>query len=275
MLNTNLWFSIWRVGIALVIGFISLFLLHFLLRSVEKRLIKSGESGERKKRLTTLVHAGNSIGNVAIFLIVVLMILHELGINITPVLASAGVIGLAFSLGSQTIIKDFLAGVIILSENQYKIGDIITIGQMTGTVEHISLRATYLRDNEGKLILVPNGDIRNISNLTTHWAQVIITLNFDYETDVNQVLVSLEHAIEIAKNKKDLASELVGDPSTFGWTGFTDWAAQAQIIARTRSGKQWFVARELRKIILSQLSREGIKIATPLQRIDINSKEPK
>lgn len=195
------------------------------------------------------------------------MVLHELGINITPILTSAGVVGLAFSLGSQIIIKDFLAGVIILSENQYKIGDIITISQVTGTVEHITLRATYIRDSEGTLTLMPNGDIRSISNLTTHWAQVVITINLDYESDMHQALHSVEDALELLNNEKKISSDIIGSPTVLGWTGFTDWAVQAQIMAKTHPGRQWHVARELRRIVLSQLTNDGIKIATPLQRI--------
>jgi small-conductance mechanosensitive channel len=149
--NSNIWFSLWRVSIALLVGLGSIFVLHLSLRGFDRRLKKSGGSGERLKRLKTLVHAWRSIGHVVIALITVLMVLHELGINITPILASAGVVGLALSLGAQTVIKDLLGGVIILSENQFAIGDIITVGQFTGTVERITLRATYLRDNDCKL----------------------------------------------------------------------------------------------------------------------------
>ena len=267
-MNTNLWISTWRVGIALLVGVGCVVILQLSLRGIEKRLKKSATRGERLKRLTTLVHAGRSIGYVLTLLIVVLMILHELGINITPILASAGVVGLAFSLGAQTVIKDFLGGVVILAENQFKIGDVITIGQTTGTVEHISLRATYLRDSEGKLNLIPNGDIRTISNLTTHWAQVVITFNVDYEADMERALQTLEESARLVQTDEEIASAIIESPYVLGWTGFTDWAVQMQIIAKTRPGKQWAVARSLRKIALELLQREGIRVAVPRQRID-------
>jgi small-conductance mechanosensitive channel len=180
--------SLWRVGIVLGVGILSILLLNLGLHGLQSRLKKSGTTGDHGKRLNTFIHAGRSIGWILIILMVLLMILHELGINITPVLASAGVVGLAVSLGGQTVIKDFLAGLIILTENQFTIGDTITIGQLTGTVEHVSLRATFLRDAEGKLNLIPNGDIRTITNLTTQWSQVVIMLNFDFETDMDKVL---------------------------------------------------------------------------------------
>jgi small-conductance mechanosensitive channel len=267
-MNSNIWVSIWRVGIALMVGIGCVLILRLSLRNVEKRLIESAIHEERLKRLKTLVHAGRSIGYVLILLIVGLMILHELGMNVTPILASAGVVGLAFSLGAQTVIKDFLGGVLILTENQFTIGDVITVGQLTGTVEHITLRATYLRDTEGKLNLIPNGDIRTISNLTTQWAQVVITFNVDYEADMGCALHALEESTHLVQSNEEIASAIIETPYTLGWTGFTDWAVQMQIIARTRPGKQWIVARALRKAALEILQKEGIRVAVPRQRIE-------
>jgi small-conductance mechanosensitive channel len=178
-MNSGVWLSIWRISIVLLIGLASILILQLSLRGIEKRLKESGAKGERLKRLTTLARAGRSIGQVLILLIIALMILHELGINITPILASAGLVGLAFSLGAQTVIKDFLGGIVILTENQFTIGDVIAVGQISGSVERITLRATYLRDGNGNLNLIPNGDIRTISNLTAQWAQAVITFNVD------------------------------------------------------------------------------------------------
>ena len=267
-MNTNLWISTWRVGISLLVGVGFIVILHLSLRGIEKRLNKSTIQGERLMRLTTLVHAGRSIGYVLILLIVVLMILHELGINITPILASAGVVGLAFSLGAQTVIKDFLAGIVILAENLFKIGDVITIGQMTGTVEHISLRATYLRDSEGKLNLIPNGVIRTISNLTTHWAQVVTNFNVDYETDMERALQILEESARLVQTDEKIASVILEVPYALGWTSFTDWAVQMQVIAKTKPGQQWIVARAVRKNALELLQKEGIRVAVPRQRVE-------
>lgn len=270
-MNPNLLISAWRVGIALLVGVGFVFILHLSLRGFEKRLTDSSAGEERLKRLTTLIHAGRSIGYVLILLVVLLMILHELGINITPILASAGVVGLAFSLGAQTVIKDFLGGILILTENQFTIGDVITIGQLTGTVEHISLRATYLRDSEGKLNLIPNGDIRTVSNLTSQWAQVVITFNVDYESDMERALQVLEEAARLVQSDEEIASAIFESPYVLGWTGFTDWAVQMQIIAKTRPGKQWIVARAFRKTALELLQKEDIRVAVPRQRIETMS----
>lgn len=267
-MNSSEWISIWRVAIALLIGVLILLVIQLALRGMERKLKAGGVNAEREKRLGTLVHAGRSIGYVLTFLIVVLMVLHELGINITPILASAGVVGLAFSLGAQTVIKDFLGGVLILVENQFTIGDVISVGSLTGTVEDISLRATYLRDIEGRLNLIPNGDIRSISNLTTQWAQVVVTFSFDYEADLERALQALETASRLIQSDEQVKPALVESPYTLGWTGFSEWAVQMQIIAKTRPGQQWMVARALRKIALQQLQEAGVRVAVPRQRIE-------
>jgi small conductance mechanosensitive channel len=245
-----------------------MFILQVVLGGFEKHLRESGAAGERLKRLTTLARAGRSVGYILIFLIVLLMVLQELGINISPILASAGVVGLAFSLGAQTLIKDFLGGILILTESQFTIGDVITVGPLTGTVEHITLRATYLRDADGKLNLIPNGDIRTISNLTASWAQVVVTLNLDYDADLARAKKALEEGLAQIQSDTEIAADIVEPPYVLGWTGFTDWAVQMQIITRTRPGKQWLVARAIRKIALETMQREGIHVAIPRQRMD-------
>ena len=267
-MNSGLLISAWRVGIVLAVGVGCVILLHSALRNFERHLSQAANQGERLKRMTTLVHAGRSIGYVLILLIVVLMILHELGINFTPILASAGVVGLAFSLGAQTVIRDFLGGIVILTENQFKIGDVVTVGQITGTVEHISLRATYLRDSEGKLNLIPNGDIRTISNLTNQWSQTIVRFNFDYDNDMEHTLHILEDAIRIVQAEPEITPSILETPHALGWSGFTDWGVQMQVIAKTKAGQQWVVAWAIRKTTLEQLKNAGIRVAVPRQRFE-------
>ena len=267
-MNNQVWDSIWRVGVALLIGGGCVLLLNLGLHVFEKRLKQPGTNEERLRRLKTLGHAGLSIGYIIIFLIVLLMILRELGIDITPILASAGVVGLALSLGAQTLIKDYLGGILILVENQFTIGDVITVGQLTGTVERLTLRLTYLRDAEGKLNLIPNGDIRILSNLTTQWSQTVVTFNLDYETDMQSALRVLEEAARLVQADSEIAPALVEAPYALGWTGFNDWAVQMQLITKTLPGKQWLVARAMRKTALELLQKEGIRLAIPRQRTE-------
>ena len=273
-MNSNLWFSIWRVVIVLLVGLGGMLILQLTLRGIKRRLKESDVAGERLQRLTTLTNAGQSIGHILIVLIAILMILHELSINITPILASAGVVGLAFSLGAQTVIKDYLGGILILIEDQFGIGDVISVGQFSGVVERITLRATYLRDIEGKLNLIPNGDIRSVSNMTTQWAQVVVTFNLDYDADLEHALHILEETARLVQSDEKIAPAIVEAPYALGWNGFTDWAVQMQLIAKTQPGKQWDVARVLRKTALELLQKEGIHVAIPRQRIEAGSNQP-
>ncbi|MGC8857159.1 MAG: mechanosensitive ion channel family protein [Anaerolineae bacterium] len=267
-MTNGLWISLWRVGFVALIGLGSTLLLHWSVGRIEKQMEKSAMSGERLKRLKTMLHAGRSLGHILIALIVLLMILHEWGVNVTPVLASAGIVGLALSLSAQTLIQDFLGGAIILVENQFAIGDVITVGTLTGTVEQITLRATYLRDNEGKLYTIPNGEIRILANLTNQWAQVVVTFNFDEDADMERALGALEKASRQVQSDEELTAALLETPRVVGYTGFTDWAVQSQIIAKTRPGQQWLVGRRLRKAALECLQKEGIRMALPRQRVE-------
>lgn len=264
----TLWNSILHIGIDIFVGLVCIFLLNYGLKRFNDHLKMTGTSGENLKRMTTLIQAWRNIGHVVIILIVILMILPELGINIVPILASAGVVGLGLSLGAQTVVKDFLGGIVILTENQFGVGDVISIGQTGGEVERITLRATYLRDADGKLIIIPNGDIRTVSNLTTHWAQVFITFSFDYETNMDLAVKSLQEAVQLAQDDPEIKRAILDKPQVLGWTGFTDYAVQAQVLAKTKAGKQWAVARAIRKAALESLQKEGIHLALPVRRIE-------
>ncbi|PWH18807.1 MAG: hypothetical protein DDG58_06010 [Ardenticatenia bacterium] len=272
-MTDNILFAALRVCITLLIGLGGGALLRLGLRDLERHLAASAMNQERAKRLTTFIHAGRSAGYLLITLVVISIILRELGLDITPILASAGIVGLAFSLGAQTLIRDWLTGIILVLENHFAIGDVISVGEFTGTVEHITLRATYLRDSDGQLHLIPNGDIRAISNLTARWAQAVITLNFDFATDIAMVKQALEEAIRRLQADETVASNILGTPSYLAWSGLTDWSVQAQLVCKTLPGQQWAVARVLRQAALDCLREAGIRPAVPCQWLAAASTE--
>ena len=183
-----------QLALLLALALLARFGLRLAARQVEKRLGKTTRDAERFARLQTLVQIGRGATWALIVLAAGLMALHTLGIDITPLLAGVGVAGLALSLGAQTLIKDFIGGALILIENQFSVGDVIKAGEVAGGVERITLRATYLRDIEGKLHVVPNGDIRTVSNLTAEWARAIVDLHVDFEADMSRVMRALEAA---------------------------------------------------------------------------------
>ena len=236
-------------------------------RLMERRLEKTVPNPERLARLQTLVQVGRGAMWALILLMAGLMALHTLGVDATPLLAGAGVAGLALSLGAQTLIKDFIGGILILVENQFSVGDVIKVGEVTGGVERITLRATYLRDIEGRLHIVPNGDIRLVSNLTAEWARAVVDLNVGYEADVSQVLQTLEAAVARAQEDEAIKADLLEAPQALGWISFNDWAVQVRLMAKTKPGKQWGVMMALRQYAVEALQAAGIRVALPAQKV--------
>ncbi|HLE28292.1 MAG TPA: mechanosensitive ion channel family protein [Anaerolineales bacterium] len=236
-------------------------------RLMERRLGKTVPNPERLARLQTLVQVGRGAMWALILLMAGLMALHTLGVDATPLLAGAGVAGLALSLGAQTLIKDFIGGILILVENQFSVGDVIKVGEVTGGVERITLRATYLRDIEGRLHIVPNGDIRLVSNLTAEWARAVVDLNVGYEADVSKVLQTLEAAVARAQEDEAIKADLLEAPQALGWISFNDWAVQVRLMAKTKPGKQWGVMMALRQYAVEALQAAGIRVALPAQKV--------
>ncbi|MEW6094794.1 MAG: mechanosensitive ion channel family protein [Chloroflexota bacterium] len=247
--------------------------LRLMSRQVERRLEKTTSDSERLDRLKTLVQLGRNVVYALVLLVAVLMILDTLQINIAPLVASAGVAGLAISLGAQTLIKDFIGGVLILAENQFTEGNVIQVGEISGTVERITLRVTYLRDLEGKLHVVPNGEIRLVSNLTSGWAQAVVDVNVPIEENIPKAVGALEAAASQAYADQAIRSDNTEPPKASGWVGFNDWSVELRLMARTKPGKQWSVAMELRRLIVDNMKASGVRPAFPSQTIRLEKEE--
>ena len=163
--------------------------------AIDRRIITPVQDHDRRARLQTLRKAAKSTAQVVILVIAVLISLGTIGIDIGPALAAAGIIGLAVSLGAQTLIKDVIGGLTILLEDEYRVGDTVKIGSVSGDVEHITLRRTDVRDAEGRLFMVPNGDVRVVANETRDWARAMVELNFGYDADVKKAVAALDEAL--------------------------------------------------------------------------------
>ena len=209
------------------------------------------------------MRAGIAALNVVIAVTAILMILLVLGINITPLLASAGIAGLAISLGAQTLIKDYIGGALILFENQFNVGDDIQVGNVIGTVERMELRATYVRDSQGKLFTIPNGDMRTLSNNSRDWSKAQVDLNLAFDTDLDAAMHALNIAIQKTSTTESLQTVLVEAPQIQGWNNMNDWAVQVRLTAKTLPGKQSDAAVVLRQQALIELRTAGIQLAVP------------
>jgi small conductance mechanosensitive channel len=229
------------------------------MRSVE-RIVKNAEQAERVSTILEVAH-----GTLLVLVLVVagLTILQVLGINVGPFLAGVGIVGLVISLSAQTLVKDFIGGLLIVVENQFAIGDYIQVANVEGRVERITLRSTCLRDWDGRYHVVPNGEVRVVSNATMDWAKATIELNVSADADMDVVLRTLDKAARKARVDDDVRADLIGPPQVAGWTGFKDGAVQVQLTAKTRPGRQWDVQAALRRYAVETLQAEGVPVSLP------------
>jgi len=249
-----------RIALILLLSLLAGWLLRRTARLVERRLEQRERDAERIARLKTLVSMGRSAVYVVVLIIAALMVLQALAIDVAPLLASLGVASLALSLGAQAVIRDVIGGVLILIEDQFRVGDVIRIGEASGTVERITLRTTCLRDLEGRLHLVPNGDVRTVANLTAGWSRAVVELSLRYSADMNRVMPALEAAAARLAADETVKGDLLEAPQVQGWVGLKDWSVQVRLLARTAPGKQWGVMMAMRRYAVEALQAEGLEI---------------
>ncbi len=224
------------------------------------------------KRENTLIRIFTGAYEIVLWTMAGLMILQEGGVNIGPILAGAGIVGLAFGFGGQYLIRDIITGLFLILENQYRIGDVVGLDSTFGLVEDISLRMTTLRDLDGTVHHVPHGEIKRVSNLSKHFARVNLNIGISYSSN-------LEHVIQVVNR---VGNELAEDPS---WKDsiikppqflrvddFADSSVVVKILGDTKPLKQWDVTGELRKRIKVAFDKEGIEIPFP-QRVIHQSKD--
>ena len=238
--------------------------LDLVVRRTERRLEVQVSDVDRRRRLNTLLHAGQGALMVVVLGISLMMALELFGLNIAPLLASAGVAGLAVSLGATTMIQDYIGGVIILSEDQFRVGDVVEIGGVAGEVVRMTIRATYVRDAAGKLYTVPNGSIRVISNVTREWARAVVDITLDYAVDPEKLDAAMQAVTQRLKSEPSISGWLLGEPEAITWSNLTEWGVQVRLMAKTLPGKQWTVSRWLRRFAVEALQAQGLHMAFPV-----------
>lgn len=216
----------------------------------------------REQRAATLASLLNNVALVAITTLAALTILGTF-IDIGPLLAGVGVLGLAVSFGAQSLVKDVISGIFILLEGQFGIGDVIRIGDAAGMVEKITLRTTTLRDLEGVAHIIPNGEIKMVSNLTKNWSRAVLDVGVAYREDVDRVIDVLRDVGREFHADPAWRTLLIEEPEVLGIQNFADSAVVLRVTARTLPLKQWDVARELRRRIKKRFDAEGIEIPFP------------
>ncbi|HXE57695.1 MAG TPA: mechanosensitive ion channel family protein [Gemmatimonadales bacterium] len=226
----------------------------------------------REKRGQTIAQLLRSVGRVVIIVIAILLSLNVF-INIGPLLAGAGILGLAVSFGAQSLVKDVISGFFILLENQFAIGDVIEAAGKGGVVERMTLRVVQLRDVEGTLHTIPNGEIKVVSNRTRGWARAVVDLTVPYSVEIERALAIFRQ--EAARFSEDPAYKprLEGTIEVWGVEAFTDAGFVVRTVARTAPGSQWEIGRNLRQRLKLRLDAEGIETPLP-QRVTLVRGEP-
>jgi small conductance mechanosensitive channel len=221
-----------------------------------------GLQGAREQRARTAANVVRNVGRAVLTVVAVLMILTVLDFNISPLLASAGVVGLAVSFGSQSLVRDYVTGFFLQLEHQFALGDVIKIGAVEGTVEKITLRLVYLRDGTGALHIIPNGAIAQVTNYTRSWGQIAVDVEVPWR-DAPRAEQAVREAAAALGTDAAWADALIDRPRVTGIEKIGGGAITLRTIARVDPYRRDDVARELRRHIKEALDRAAIATAAP------------
>ena len=255
------------------------FILTRLLKIASRHLAELGSregmpSALRTQQLRTLSSVMFSVGVFVIMFLAALQILPLLGINMGPLLASAGIAGLAIGFGAQALVHDFINGFFILVENQYDIGDTIKIAGVQGVVEAMTLRRTVLRDDNGSLHSVRNGQITIVTNLTRHWAQLAMLVSVAYGADSDQVIKLLQQVGEEVANDPQFAEMIISKPEVPGIEKVSGSEVDYLLLVKTKPGLQYPVSRELRRKIKACFEKNHIEPGNPNRLYVVDAPKP-
>jgi moderate conductance mechanosensitive channel len=223
-------------------------------------------SSRRSQRAQAIGSLFKSVITGVLVAVFATMILSELGINIAPIIASAGIVGLALGFGAQSLVRDYLSGIFMIIEDQYGVGDNIEINGVSGTVEAVTLRITRLRALDGTVWYVPNGEIHTVGNRSQNWARAVIDVGVGYNEDLNRVQRVLREVSHDLWVDEEFKGQIIEEPEVTGVEALAADAITLRVLIKTLPLKQWAIAREMRQRIKARLDYEGIEIPFP-QRV--------
>ena len=222
---------------------------------------------ERAQRLHTLWSVGEAILVIVVVALIVVTMMAIWGIPIAPLVAAAGVIGIAVGFGAQDFVRDVIAGSFIVLEDQYAIGDVVQIAGVSGTVEQIRLRTTVLRDLDGHTHHVPNGEIKVASNLTAGFSRVVIDLGVAYKEQVDEVIDVVRDELDRFAADPDWEASFLEPPEVLGVNELADWAVEVRVLLTVRADDRWRVKREFLRRIKGRFDADGIEIPFPYLKV--------
>ncbi|MCP4229276.1 MAG: mechanosensitive ion channel family protein [bacterium] len=229
---------------------------------------------EREQRARTLIKVIRSAVFITTVIVATMLILQRMGMDITPILASAGVVGLAIGFGAQSLVKDVLSGFFILLEDLYCVGDEIEIGGKSGVVTKLNVRGTTLRSTDGVVHYVPNGEVTTVSNKTKDWSAADLTFRVSYGADIDYVIDRLEVLCEEIHNDEKYGNLVIGKPQILGVESLGESSIDVRLVIKTLPGMQSKVAREFRRMVKKRFDDESIEIPYPhlvtIKKMDVS-----
>ncbi len=270
----------WKIFVTLGLSAgVYLMIRHFVpmaIRSSLKRQMKGKRKAEREKRANTLIRIIKAISALVLVVVALFLALQQAGVNVTAALAGLGIVGIAVGFGAQYLIRDLIAGFLVFFENQYNVGDVIKVGNIGGIVEDISLRRTILRDLDGARHVIPNGEIRTVSNLTQEWARAHIEISVAYKEDLDRVMALMRETWEGMKGDPNWGQFMLSDtPWLLRVDKFGDSGIIIKMVGETQPIKQWDVMGEFRRRIKKVFDEQGVESPWPHTKVYFGDSPPR
>ena len=253
-----------------ILAWLALHVVKLTARRIEKSVDDGDDSVTtlREKRGRTVAQLLRSMGRVVIVTVAVLLTFNAF-INIAPILAGAGILGLAISFGAQSLVRDIISGFFILLENQFAVGDVIEAGGKSGVVEKMTLRVVVLRDLEGTMHVIPNGQLNVVSNKTRGWARAVVDVSIPYSEDVDRIINVVRDETAQFSTDPTWGLQLDGAVEVLGVESMTDNAVVIRTLLKTQPGSQWNVAREFRRRLIIRFARESVESPFQQRRVHV------
>lgn len=238
-------------------------ILHNRQHGVNERLTAGALASRRVQRSKTMGSLLKSITSIVVFTITGIMAIAVLGYPVGPLIASAGIVGVAIGFGAQSLVKDFLSGIFMIFEDQYGVGDAVDLGLAGGTVEAVGLRVTRIRDVQGTVWYVRNGEILRVGNQSQNWARTVLDVPVPLEADLRKVQDVLREVAHGLWDDEDYNKMVIEEPEVWGVEQLTPEGIVVRVVMKTAPLEQWAVAREMRERIKARFDMEGIEFARP------------
>jgi small conductance mechanosensitive channel len=236
-------------------------------QTVERLRSLALQSERSEQRARTVGSLLRYVATITIYTVAALMVLAEFGVSIAPLIAGAGIVGVALGFGAQSLVKDFLSGIFMLMEDQYGVGDVVDLGEATGTVERVTLRVTTVRGLDGTVWYVPNGEIRRVGNKSQAWSRIVLDIEVAYETDIARASEVIKRTADEVWKAQTSGATVIEEPELWGVENIAPNAIVLRLAVKTRPGEQLAVGRALRARLKEAFDEAGIATPIPQQTV--------